>query len=116
MKKPKSVDSYISSAPKEIQSKLKQLRKAIKSSAPKAIEKISYGMPYYAYKGRLAYFAYAKKHLGLYIMPPIVQMYKKELEKYETTKVTIRFPNDEKLPIQLIKKMVRAKVKLADKK
>ncbi len=68
-------------------------------------------MPYYGYKGRLAYFAYAKHHIGLYAMPPVVQDHMKELRKYQTAKATIRFPLNEKLPIALIKKLVRAGVK-----
>ena len=69
----KDVDEYIANAPKDVQSKLKQLRKIIKDSAPQAVERISYGMPYYGYKGRLAYFAYAKKHIGLYLTPPVIE-------------------------------------------
>ena len=48
-KAPKDVDEYIASAPKEVQGKLTQLRKAIKEAAPTAVERISYGMPYYDY-------------------------------------------------------------------
>ena len=57
------VDEYIASAPKDIQEKLTEVRAAIKTVAPKAEEKISYGMPYYGYKGRLVYFAYTKNSL-----------------------------------------------------
>ena len=64
-KAPKDVDSYISAAPKEVRTKLRELRAAIRAVAPKAEERISYGMPYYGYKGRLVYFAHAKKHIGL---------------------------------------------------
>src|SRR3989344_6764964 len=106
MKRTKDVDEYIANAPKELQSKLRELRKAIRDCAPEAVEKISYGMPYYGYKGRLAYFAYAKKHVGLYVMPPIVANHKKELKKNETITATVRFPLDEKLPVTLIKKLV----------
>ena len=70
MKNPKDVDAYISTAPKESQTKLNQLRSIIKKSAPQALEKISYGMPYYTYKGRLAYFSAWKTHIGLYIPTP----------------------------------------------
>jgi len=56
MKKAKDVDEYIAKAPKEVRGKLKELRAIIKSAAPKAEERISYGMPYYRYKGRLVYF------------------------------------------------------------
>ena len=109
--KQKNVDEYIMSAPKEVQGKLKELRKAIKQTVPDAEEKLSYGMPYYSYKGRLAYFAFAKKHVGLYIPPPIIQEHKNELKDYETAKATIRFPLDKKLPITLIKKFIRARMK-----
>ena len=111
MNKAKNVDEYIADAPKETQSKLKELRATIKEVAPTAEEKISYGMPYYSYKGRLAYFAYAKHHIGLYAMPPIVDAYKKELKKYQTAKATIRFPLGEPLPILLIKKLIKTGVK-----
>lgn len=111
MKRAKDVDEYIASAPKEVQSKLNQIRQAIKSAAPDAEEKISYGMPYYGYKGRLAYFAYAKNHIGLYAMPQIVETHLGELKKYQTAKATIRFPLNEELPIPLIKKLVKAGIK-----
>ena len=109
--KPKTVTAYIAAAPKEVQSKLKQLRAIIRQVAPKAEEKISYSMPYYDYKGRLAYFAYAKHHIGLYAMPPIVKNHEKELKKYRTSTATIQFPLDEKLPVALIKKLVKAGVR-----
>lgn len=114
MKRVKTVDEYITGAPKEVQGRLKKIRAAIKAVAPAAQEKMSYGMPYYSYKGRLVYFAYAKNHIGLYPMPPIVDNFKKELEQYTSGKATVRFPLDKKLPIALIKKLVKARVKLND--
>jgi uncharacterized protein YdhG (YjbR/CyaY superfamily) len=111
MKKLKDVSEYIAAAPKEVQEKLKELRVAIKSVVPNAMEKLSYGMPYYGYKGRLAYFAFARAHIGLYITPPIIQEHKNELKDYETAKATIRFPLDKKLPIALIKKLIKARMK-----
>lgn len=111
MKKAKNVDEYISMAPAEVQEKLIQVRKAIKSIAPKAIEKISYSMPYYGYKGRLAYFAFFKNHIGLYISPPVIEEHKGDLKDYETAMATVRFPLDKKLPILLIKKLIKARLK-----
>jgi uncharacterized protein YdhG (YjbR/CyaY superfamily) len=110
-KTPKDVDEYISRAPKEIQNKLKELRAAIREVAPTAVERISYGIPFYDYKGRLAWFAIMKTHIGLYIRPPIIEEHKTELEDYGTTKSAIHFPLDEKLPIPLIKKLVKARMK-----
>lgn len=45
--KPISVDAYIKSFPKSTEALLKQLRKAIKETAPAAEELIGYGMPAY---------------------------------------------------------------------
>ena len=109
--KPRSVDDFIAAAPADAQAKLKALRKAIKDAAPSAVERISYGMPYYHYKGRLAYFNIWKNHIGLYIPTPIVAEHSDELKTYETTKATIRLPLAEKLPVALVKKLVRARVK-----
>jgi uncharacterized protein YdhG (YjbR/CyaY superfamily) len=109
--KPKSVDSYIASAPKEVRNKLKELRAAITKVVPTAEESISYGMPYYSFNGRLAYFAFYREHIGLYVPPPVIAEHKSELEDYETAIATVRFPLDKKLPVSLIKKLVRARMK-----
>ena len=109
--KPKSVDAYIAAAPKETQKKLKELRAAIREVAPTAEERISYGMPYYGYKGRLAYFSAFKNHIGLYVPTPVIEEHKKELKEYETARATVRFPNDKPLSIGLVKKLIKARMK-----
>ena len=111
MLKPKNVDAYIAAAPREVHAKLKALRAAIKEAAPDAEERISYGMPYYAYKGRLAYFRHWKGLIGLYIPTPVVEEHNRELKAYETSNATVRFTLDKKLPVALIKKLVKARVK-----
>jgi len=112
MKPIKNVDSYIENNPKEIQVKLKELRAAIMDIVPKAAEHISYGMPFYGYKGRLVYFGVSKNHIGVYIPPPVIGEHKSELKDYETTKSAVRIPLNKKLPITLIKKLVLARVKI----
>jgi uncharacterized protein YdhG (YjbR/CyaY superfamily) len=112
MQKVKDVQEYIATAPKQIQGKLEQLRAIILDVVPEAEEKVSYGMPYYGYKGRLAYFAYAKKHIGLYIPPPVIADHKKELETYVTAVATVQFPLDQQLPVSLIKKLIKARAKI----
>ena len=107
MKSPKNVDEYIAQAPDEAQEKLQELRAAIKAAAPEAEERISYGMPYYYYKGRLVYFQLWKKHIGFYVPTPVVEEHKIELQGYETTDATIRFPLNEKLPLDLIKNWLK---------
>ena len=114
--KPKNVDAYIARAPQEVRSKLKELRAAIRKAAPTAEERISYGMPYYACKGRLAYFALAKAHIGLYIPTPVIEEHKSELKDYEAARATVRLPLDKKLPIALIKKLIKARMKKNESK
>lgn len=97
-----------------MQDKLQELRKAIRDSAPDAIERISYGMPYYEYKGRLAYFGLSKAHIGLYIPTPVLEEHQSKLKDYETTEATLRLPLAKKLPITLIKTLIRARVKKND--
>ncbi len=111
MRKPRDVDAYIASAPKVGRAKLKELRAVIKRTAPEAEERISYGMPYYAYRGRLAYFRLWKNHIGLYIPTPVIEEHKSVLGRYETSGATVRFPLDRKLPSALIRKLVRARLR-----
>ncbi len=107
---PEDVGEYIARTPKEIQERLQKIRAAIREAAPSAVESISYGMPYYEYNGRLAWFGLAKAHIGLYLRPPVVEDHKDELTDYETTKSTVRFPLDKKIPVRLIKKLVKARM------
>ena len=107
-----AVDAYIAAAPKTVQPMLRELRQAIRSAAPKAEEKISYRMPFYAYHGRLIYFAAHKNHVGMY---PIIgsekDLYAKELKPYLVDKATLQFPIGSRLPISLVKKIVKARAK-----
>ncbi len=111
----KNVDCYIAAAPEHAREKLLQLRNIITSAASKAEERISYGMPYYDYKGRLAYFGLHKKHIGLYVPPPVLEQNKQDLRNFETTKATVRLPLGEKLPVRLIQKLIRTRARLNEK-
>jgi uncharacterized protein YdhG (YjbR/CyaY superfamily) len=115
MIKAQSVDEYISLAPKEWQSRLEGLRETIKSVVPKVEESMSYGMPSYHYKGRLVYFSLWKEHIGVYaISSSVLDKFKTELHGYVMPKGTIQFPLDQKLPVDLIKKLVTAQARIND--
>jgi uncharacterized protein YdhG (YjbR/CyaY superfamily) len=111
MKKANTVTDYIAGSPKEVQAMLKELRAVIRQSAPTAQERISYGMPYYHYKGRLAYFRHWKNHIGLYVPTPVVEEHKHLLKHYETARATVRFPLNKKLPVALIRTLIKARMK-----
>lgn len=112
MKRTLTVDAYIAAFPEDVQENLRRLRTAIRQAAPEARETISYRMPYYSHNGRLAYFAGFKGHIGLYIPPPVIGEHKKDLKGYVTARATVRFPLDQPVPVRLVKKLIRARVKL----
>jgi uncharacterized protein YdhG (YjbR/CyaY superfamily) len=114
--KPADVDSYIATAPLAVQPQLRELRAAIKAEAPNALEKMSYGIPFYEYGGkpgtlasRLVYFAVRKNHIAIY---PAGEA--KGLEQYLTERSTLRFPLDRPLPMAKIRAFVKARVKEKD--
>lgn len=106
-----TIDEYIASFPREAQKKLKEIRSAIKASAPDAEETISYAIPTFTLNGNLVHFAAFKNHIGFYPAPKGIEAFKKELSKYEGGKGTVQFPLDTPLPIALIKKIVKYRVK-----
>jgi uncharacterized protein YdhG (YjbR/CyaY superfamily) len=64
-----SIDDYIQRQPAEVQPLLTQLRAIINKAAPKATEKISYGVPTFYLSGNLVHFAAFKRHIGFYPTP-----------------------------------------------
>jgi uncharacterized protein YdhG (YjbR/CyaY superfamily) len=107
-----NVDAYIAAAPKEVQTKLKQMRAAIAQAAPSATEYISYGMPAYKYERPFIGFAAMKNHIGLYPMSgSFVAAHQKELTGYSTSKGAIQLPLDKPLPLGLVKRIVKLRVK-----
>jgi uncharacterized protein YdhG (YjbR/CyaY superfamily) len=105
-----SIDDYIATFPEEIQKVLEELRATIKAAAPTAEEIISYGMPCFALKGNLVYFAVAKNHIGFYPTSSGIQAFKDELSIYKGAKGSVRFPKNMPLPLELISKIVEFRV------
>lgn len=101
-KAPGSIEEYIASQPKEVQSYLRQVNAAIKAGLPEAKEKISWSMPTYWKGCNLIQFAAAKKHIGLYPGPEAVEAFSEQLKEYKTSKGTIQLPYDKPLPMELI--------------
>jgi uncharacterized protein YdhG (YjbR/CyaY superfamily) len=94
------------------------LRKAIRSSAPDALEAISYGIPTFKLNGNLVHFGGYKNHIGFYPGPTAIGTFKKELKGYNLSKGTIQFPLDSPLPLELVRRIVlfRVNMNLAKKR
>ena len=114
----KDVDTYVKNAPREFQSTLREIRSAIKDAAPDAVESISYGMPFYSFKGesgfqaRLCYFGVLKsKKIAFYFRPMVIEELRDEVEPYLTTKSALQFSLNRPLPLPLIKKLVRTGIR-----
>jgi uncharacterized protein YdhG (YjbR/CyaY superfamily) len=106
-----SIDEYIAGFPKDIQAKLQQMRATISKAAPKAEEAIKYAMPTFVLNGNLVHFAAFKNHIGFYPAPTGIEAFKKELAAYEGSKGAIRFPLDAPLPLSLVSRIVKFRVK-----
>jgi uncharacterized protein YdhG (YjbR/CyaY superfamily) len=109
--KPNEIDTYISDFPGHTQDMLEQLRATINKSAPGAEEVISYKMPAYKLNGMLVYFAGYKNHIGFYPTASGIETFKSELKNFKWAKGSVQFPLDKPLPVKLIDKIVRFKVK-----
>lgn len=107
----KDVDKYISGFPKDVQTILEKLRATIRKAAPDADEIINYGIPTFTLKGNLVHFAAFKKHIGFYPTPTGIDKFKDELSAYEMAKGSVQFPLDQPLPLDLISKIVKFRVK-----
>ena len=105
------IDSYIAEQAAEVRERLEKIRQVVKTSAPKAEEVISYGMPAFKYHGMLVYFAAFKNHIGFYALPSGNDAFQKELSVYKQGKGSIQFPLDKPIPLTLIKKIVKFRVK-----
>ncbi len=115
--KPGGIEEYIAECPMEIQNKLHDMRSAIREVAPDAIETVSYfdmpGYSYegYVYNGMFAWFSFKAPFVRLHVYPEALANYKKELEKYATTKAIVSFPADGRIPKLLVRKLVKSSLK-----
>src|SRR3954452_2526575 len=108
----KDVEQYLARVPEPARTTLSKIRAIIQSVVPsEATEAISYGMPAFKYKGALLGYAAFPNHCSLFPMsPPVIVAFQDELQKFETSKGTIRFPVDKPPSAALIKKIVKARI------
>ncbi len=107
----KNIDDYIATFPKNVQHTLRELRSAIKESAPEAEETISYGMPTFKLNGNLVHFAAYEKHIGFYPTPSAILAFKEELSIYKQSKGAVQFPIDGPIPLDIVREIVRFRIK-----
>lgn len=108
---PRDIDEYIAGFPNDVQAILQKVRATIRKAAPDAEEAIRYQIPTFTLNGNLIHFAAFKTHIGLYPAPRAIEAFKDELSAYAGGKGTVRFPLDEPIPLGLIGRIVKFRVK-----
>lgn len=113
-----AVEAYLAHVPEPARATLEKVRVAIRAAAPKEAEEcISYGMPAFRYKGALVAYAAFKKHCSFFPMgSAVLDEFGDEVAAYRTAKGTLQFAVDKPLPVALVKKMVKARVRQNEEK
>ena len=108
---PDNIVDYIAGFPPEVRAHLKQIRAKIKEVAPDAVEAIKYRIPTYVLGENLVHFAAFKSHIGFYPTPSGIEAFKNELSTYSGAKGSVQFPIDRPMPLTLIERIVKFRLK-----
>src|SRR6476620_1355162 len=109
---PMTVSQYLARVPAPARGPLRKIRGAIRSVVPSdATETISYGIPAFKHKRVLVWYAAFSDHCSLFPTAAVVAEFKDELKGYSTSKGTIHFPLSKPMPLALIKRLVKTRVK-----
>ena len=109
-----SVDEYLATLSQDDQAALESMRATIKAAAPEADESIAYDMPAFRSHGRQFLVSYAayKRHYSLFPASEGVRTeLGAEIEPYLSGRGTIRFPAGKPIPLDLVERVVRIRVR-----
>ncbi len=112
MRKPTSVQEYLSWQDDRQRAALDRLREVIRAAVPQATEGISYSMPAFKLDGKgVVCYAAFKDHYSMFPMSSrAIADHADELGARVTGKGTIQFSYDERLPVGLVKKVVKTRL------
>ena len=110
-KRPSTIADYIQGAPSAGQPHLRTLYAILKSVAPKAEEAIKWGNPFFIEPRFLFAFSAHKAHLSFTPTPAGLEPFRKELEKYKSTKGFLLAPYDKPLPEALIRRIAKRRLR-----
>ena len=103
-----AVDAYLADCAPAAREKLAAIRQLVHDEVPEAEETISYKIPAFRLDGRyLVYMAGFAHHVSMYPAPVSHPDFEDDMAVYGSGKSTARFPLDEDLPLDLIRRLVR---------
>lgn len=114
MKTYKNIDEYIKDVPEGARGMVREMRALAKKLVPGGEEAIRYGMPTIRMNDtNLIHFAAMKGHFGFYPAPSGVKAFQKEFERLglSYSKGCVRFPYNKTLPVSLITKIIKLRIK-----
>ena len=114
--KKNTIEAFISNFPEDVRIILQKIRQIIRDEAPQAEECINYGIPTFKLNGNLVHFSAYKNHIGFYPSPSGIREFNDELSEFEHAKGSVKFPLDLDIPYDLIRKIVKFRVKENQKK
>ena len=111
--KPTTVEDYFATfTDKSAVTAMQAVRAAIRDEAPDAVESIGYGIPTYKQNSKvLVHFGGFKTHIGLYATPTGHAEFSEELNNYKQGKGSVQFPLDTPMPLELIRRIVRFRLR-----
>lgn len=110
--KHQSIDEYLQTVTDDQRAALERLRATVLAAAPGAQECVSYGLAAFRLAGKaLVAIGATKKHCAFYPMSSTtVESFREELRDFDTSKGTVRFQPDRPLPLDLVRRMVLARI------
>ncbi len=112
IKAPRTVDEYLARLPEPSRGALQRVRTIVRDVIPpEATEVISYGIPTFKYNGMLMSFAAFSDHCSVFPGAGPIEEFQKDLKNFRTAKGTIQFAPEKPLPSELLKKLVKARMR-----
>ncbi len=106
------VDRYLAQAPARFRPLLREVRRVVREVAPRAEERLSYGMPSFRMRRNLVYYAAFADHCSFFVGSPRVRtQFARELQPFAGGKGTLRFTPEHPIPVGLLKRIVRARLR-----
>lgn len=110
--KPASVEAYLDGLNDEARAALGKLRNTIAAAVPEAEQAIAWNMPGFKLHGK-AFVGYAafKDHYSFFPMSTsAIYAHRDELGEHVTGKGTVSFAYGDRLPVRLVKKVVKSRL------